>query len=71
MNRGKARDKSFWSIAALLVILYALIPVVWIISLSLKKSGDLTDGNFLPGLPVSRTMVRFRSEEARRRMNSR
>jgi len=48
MNRGKVREKGFWSVAALLVILYALIPVVWIISLSLKKTNELTDGNFLP-----------------------
>jgi multiple sugar transport system permease protein len=37
-----------WGAASILVIVYALIPVVWIISLSLKKSGDLQDGKFLP-----------------------
>ncbi len=48
MNRGHLREKGFWVVAALLVIVYALVPVVWIISLSLKKSSDLTDGSFLP-----------------------
>jgi trehalose/maltose transport system permease protein len=48
MNRGHGRDRAFWVAAALLVIVYALLPVVWIISLSLKKTGDLTDGSFLP-----------------------
>ncbi len=31
-----------------IVIAYALIPVVWILSLSLKRSGDLNDQRFLP-----------------------
>ena len=45
MNRGHGRDRAFWIAAALLVIVYALVPVVWIISLSLKKTGDLTEVN--------------------------
>jgi multiple sugar transport system permease protein len=58
MNRRHARDRAFWIVAALIVILYALIPVVWIISLSLKKTGDLADGNFLP---TSVTFDNYRS----------
>jgi multiple sugar transport system permease protein len=58
MNRGHGRDRAFWIAAALLVIVYALVPVVWIISLSLKKTGDLTDGNFLP---TSVTFDNYRS----------
>jgi multiple sugar transport system permease protein len=42
------RERVFWSIAILLVLLYALIPVVWIASLSLKKPEDIADGKFLP-----------------------
>jgi multiple sugar transport system permease protein len=38
----------FWAGAAIIIVLYALIPVLWIVSLSLKKPGDLTDGNFFP-----------------------
>jgi multiple sugar transport system permease protein len=42
------RERAFWSIAILLVLLYALIPVVWITSLSLKEPAELADGKFLP-----------------------
>ena len=43
-----AREKVLWSIGIMVVLLYALIPVVWIASLSLKKPADLADKNFLP-----------------------
>ena len=43
-----AREKVLWSIAILLVVLYALIPVVWIASLSLKPPADIGDGKFIP-----------------------
>jgi multiple sugar transport system permease protein len=36
------------SLAVLGVIVYALIPIAWIISLSLKPSGALTDRRFIP-----------------------
>ena len=42
------RERAFWSIAILMVLLYALIPVVWIISLSLKEPADIADNKFLP-----------------------
>jgi multiple sugar transport system permease protein len=42
------REKALWSIAILMVLLYALIPVIWIISLSLKEPADIADGKFLP-----------------------
>jgi multiple sugar transport system permease protein len=42
------RDKVLWALGIVLVVTYALIPVVWILSLSLKKTEDLGDGNFLP-----------------------
>ena len=37
-----------WSIGILVVLLYALIPVVWIISLSLKEPPDIADRKFAP-----------------------
>ena len=40
--------KISWSLATVVVLLYAFIPVIWIISLSLKSSGTLNDGNFWP-----------------------
>ncbi|MCX6468552.1 MAG: carbohydrate ABC transporter permease [Corynebacteriales bacterium] len=37
-----------WSVINLLVVLYALIPVLWIVSLSFKPPGSVTDGSFIP-----------------------
>ena len=37
-----------WGLLDLLVLIYALFPVVWIASLSLKTPATLTDGNFIP-----------------------
>ena len=41
-------DRLFWRAGSLLVIVYALLPVAWIISLSLKPAADLADGRFIP-----------------------
>ncbi len=43
-----AREKVLWSIGILVVLLYALVPVVWIASLSLKEPADIADRKFLP-----------------------
>lgn len=37
-----------WSLLNLLVIAYALVPVLWIASLSFKPTSSVTDGNFVP-----------------------
>jgi multiple sugar transport system permease protein len=42
------KEKVLWSIAILLVLLYALIPVLWITSLSLKPPAQVGDGKFIP-----------------------
>lgn len=42
------RTKAGWSVINLLVLLYALIPLVWIISLSFKTSATIKDGSFIP-----------------------
>jgi multiple sugar transport system permease protein len=47
MERG-TREYALWSIGLLLVLLFALIPVVWIISLSFKTPATITDQNFFP-----------------------
>jgi len=39
----------FWRVGSVLIILYALLPLVWIASLSLKPTRDLGDKRFLPG----------------------
>ena len=46
--QGQMSKKSLWTVAALVVAVYALVPFVWIISLSLKRPADLTDGRFIP-----------------------
>jgi multiple sugar transport system permease protein len=40
--------KAGWAVADLIVVAYALIPVLWIVSLSLKSKTTLADGNFIP-----------------------
>lgn len=37
-----------WALVNIIVILYALFPVCWIISLSFKDPSTLTDGSFIP-----------------------
>ncbi len=48
MAQGSVGKKLGWSVVDLLVILYALIPVLWIISLSLKPTSAIADGSFIP-----------------------
>ena len=38
----------FWRVGSLVVIAYALFPVAWILSLSLKPAADLNDNRFVP-----------------------
>ena len=42
------REKAVWSIGLLFVLAFALVPVLWLLSLSLKETADLTDNKFLP-----------------------
>jgi len=44
----QGRDYALWSIAIVLVVLFALIPVLWLISISLKPPDELTDQSFIP-----------------------
>ncbi|WP_016696803.1 carbohydrate ABC transporter permease [Actinoalloteichus spitiensis] len=37
-----------WSLLNTLVVVYALVPVLWIMSLSFKTPATLNDGNFIP-----------------------
>ncbi|MDQ4040607.1 MAG: carbohydrate ABC transporter permease [Actinomycetota bacterium] len=43
-----SREAALWSIGILVVLLYALIPVMWILSLSLKPADQLGDRRFIP-----------------------
>jgi multiple sugar transport system permease protein len=43
-----ARQRSGWSLAILVVAVFSLVPVIWIVMLSLKTSASATDGSFIP-----------------------
>jgi len=43
-----SRDYALWTIAIALVVIFALIPVLWLISISLKPPEALTDQKFIP-----------------------
>lgn len=45
LSRG---TKAWWWVAGVVVIVYALFPVAWIVSLSFKTPSDLATGQFLP-----------------------
>jgi multiple sugar transport system permease protein len=47
MQRG-TREYTMWSIGIAAVLIFALIPVIWIISLSFKTPETVTDGRFIP-----------------------
>jgi multiple sugar transport system permease protein len=47
MQRG-TRQYTLWSIGIAAVLIFALIPVIWIISLSFKTPESVTDGRFIP-----------------------
>jgi multiple sugar transport system permease protein len=49
MSQHTSRQKVAWLIAILVVVLYALIPIAWLISLSLKSASTIgTDTSFFP-----------------------
>ena len=45
MSPGRATG---WTVVNVIVVLYALFPVLWILSLSLKPSSTVKDGNLIP-----------------------
>jgi len=44
------RERVLWGIGILVVLFYALLPVVWIASLSVKPADKLSDGKFFSGV---------------------
>ena len=48
MTTVTPRKKVGWTVVNVLVLLYALIPLLWIISLSFKSTATIADGNFIP-----------------------
>ena len=41
-------ESVFWAMSNVLIITYAVIPMLWILSLSLKRGSDLNDQHFFP-----------------------
>ncbi|KZF00241.1 carbohydrate ABC transporter permease [Rhodococcus sp. EPR-147] len=48
MTTVTPRKKVGWTVVNVLVLLYALVPLLWIISLSFKSTATIADGNFIP-----------------------
>jgi len=46
--QGSLVERLFWRLTVLVLVIYALLPVAWLTSLSLKPAGDLTDRRFFP-----------------------
>ncbi|OBJ67775.1 carbohydrate ABC transporter permease [Mycobacterium sp. 1274756.6] len=47
-DRDTGRRRAAWTAINLLVVAYALLPVLWILSLSLKPSATVKDGRLIP-----------------------
>ena len=45
VNAGRATG---WTVVNVLVVVYALLPVLWILSLSLKPTATVKDGKLIP-----------------------
>ncbi|GLE56289.1 sugar ABC transporter permease [Mycobacteroides chelonae] len=58
MSRTTPARAAGWVIADVLVLCYALVPVLWVLSLSLKPTSTVKDGKFFPW-PV--TLDNYRS----------
>jgi len=48
MDDNAPRRKVLWGCAIVVILTYTLIPVIWILSLSLKTPETIGDGRFLP-----------------------
>jgi multiple sugar transport system permease protein len=46
------RKKVMWWIGGAVIVLYALFPIAWIISISLKAPSDIANGQFTPTKPT-------------------
>ncbi len=48
MQQDTPKQKAMWWVINILVLLYAFIPVFWVISISVKTKGTLNDGKYFP-----------------------
>ncbi|HEY2715330.1 MAG TPA: carbohydrate ABC transporter permease [Solirubrobacterales bacterium] len=46
--RRDGKEVTLWSIAIILVLVFALVPVLWLLSLSLKPPSEIADGRLIP-----------------------
>jgi multiple sugar transport system permease protein len=46
------REKIWWIVAGIAIVLYAMFPIAWIISLSFKAPSDIANRSFLPSTPT-------------------
>jgi len=60
---SSAADRVKWGIAILVVLLYALIPVAWMISLSVKPADKLADKKFFSGFDFSNYESIFQNDD--------
>lgn len=72
MQTETPQRKAIWWGVNALVLLYAFVPVFWIVSLSLKDAGSLNDGNFVPVSPSTEnyTSIFANSDFTRALINS-
>ena len=42
------REKTWWSVAGVAILIYSLFPIAWILALSFKPPPDIANGQFLP-----------------------
>src|SRR5918996_2070024 len=59
MGEHTGRDRVMWTIGILVVLLYALIPVAWITSLSFKTPEQVGDKKFFSGFSFENYDVVF------------
>jgi multiple sugar transport system permease protein len=44
----RRKIQPWWIVGSILIVLYAIIPILWILSLSLKSESTITDGAIIP-----------------------
>ncbi|HZN87940.1 MAG TPA: carbohydrate ABC transporter permease [Thermoleophilaceae bacterium] len=62
MEQHTNKERLLWTIGILVVLLYALIPVMWIASLSFKTPAEVGDGKFFSGFSTDNYEVIFNDD---------
>jgi len=62
-SENTAADRVKWSIGIAVVLLYALIPVAWMISLSVKPTDKLSDKKFYSGIDFQNYKDIFKNDD--------